>query len=315
MASIRDLDAAQLRIAAANSGDFAKLIELSGIDPKQDLRYWNWSGLSFKGCDLRGFDFRAARLIGCDFTNALIEGACFEQTVMDVAGRDNFHIIQRQLSKSADFEKFVASRPEYGHCESDRNFHRGDVFQDAPSAPEMIVIPAGEFVFERKTIRIEQSFAVGRTRVTMEAPFRKGWWQRRFAQSERSEAPLRPADMLAWRFSKIDDYLTQMQRYSGIRYRLISADEWVYISQPKFAEHVQIHCFSPTAADIEGWETHLEWIDGHESEVLQAQTRSDPVVAAGWVPDTISARKPIFGSWSTYQGKSLGFRVARDLRL
>ena len=46
----------------APTDDFATLVEVAGLDPARHLRRADWTGVSFRGSDLRGFDFSAARL-------------------------------------------------------------------------------------------------------------------------------------------------------------------------------------------------------------------------------------------------------------
>src|SRR5689334_927279 len=65
-------------VADAPTESFVELIRIARLDPRRDLRFSNWSGISFDGIDLRGFDFTGSRLTGCDFANARIEGARFE---------------------------------------------------------------------------------------------------------------------------------------------------------------------------------------------------------------------------------------------
>jgi Pentapeptide repeats (8 copies) len=42
------------------------------MNPAWDLRFGDFSGVDFSGCDLRGFDFTGARLHGCCFDGAMI---------------------------------------------------------------------------------------------------------------------------------------------------------------------------------------------------------------------------------------------------
>ena len=80
-----ELEARNRRIDEAETDDFAELIRIAGLDPKKHLRFADWSGVDFSGCDLRGFDFTGARLIGCNFKDAWIEGARFDQALIDEA--------------------------------------------------------------------------------------------------------------------------------------------------------------------------------------------------------------------------------------
>src|SRR5262245_823644 len=68
------------RVAETWTEDFAALVNIAGLDPKTELRFGDFSGVSFRDSDLRGFDFSGAKLHGCDFVGAWIEGARFDAT-------------------------------------------------------------------------------------------------------------------------------------------------------------------------------------------------------------------------------------------
>lgn len=58
-------------IVLANSDIFSELAIVAGLDPKNDFRYSNLSGVDFKSSDLRGYDFTGADLrgaVGIDVT-------------------------------------------------------------------------------------------------------------------------------------------------------------------------------------------------------------------------------------------------------
>lgn len=59
--------------------NFCALVERAGLDPAKDLRYGNFSGADFRGCDLNGYDFTGAALNGCSFNGAEIVGATLIQ--------------------------------------------------------------------------------------------------------------------------------------------------------------------------------------------------------------------------------------------
>lgn len=70
------------RVKAAGGGseaNFVRLIEYAGLDPAKDLRFGNWTGVNFAGCDLAGYDFSGSVLVGCQFGGARINGAIFTQ--------------------------------------------------------------------------------------------------------------------------------------------------------------------------------------------------------------------------------------------
>jgi cyclohexadieny/prephenate dehydrogenase len=74
------------------------LVKATGLDPKTDLRFGDWSGLDLSGADLRGFNFTGADLTGTRFDNALIAGATFDNASYELAS----------LEKAADFYAFQA---------------------------------------------------------------------------------------------------------------------------------------------------------------------------------------------------------------
>jgi formylglycine-generating enzyme required for sulfatase activity len=185
------------KVIDAETDDFTELIRLSGLDPRRQLRCANLSGVSFRGCDLRGLDFTGARLHGCDFTGALIEGARFDQAEVDratgaTAQGSNWgarwgspwgkNPERTNLRSAADWQAHVAGwrRPE--RMASDAHLPFGAAFQDAPFAPEMVMIPPGEFLMGspedeagrykdeglQHKVTISQSFAIGRYAVTFD---------------------------------------------------------------------------------------------------------------------------------------------------
>jgi len=167
---------------ADDAEDFVALIALAGLDPMGGaLRYSNWSDISFDGCDLRGFDFTGSRMSGCSFKGAQIEGARFEAA--DMLGAN--------LRMAKDWREWKISWTPQNKPLTYRHLRTGSVFQDAPFAPVMVVVPAGEFYMgspdgsggeqgevaevgrtqdegRRKKIQMSQRFAVGRFAVTVE---------------------------------------------------------------------------------------------------------------------------------------------------
>ena len=53
------------KIAGTSDWSFNNLLELSGLDPKVDLRYLDLRDLDLRGADLRGCDFTGSDLRGC----------------------------------------------------------------------------------------------------------------------------------------------------------------------------------------------------------------------------------------------------------
>jgi formylglycine-generating enzyme required for sulfatase activity len=184
--------------AVANAGteNFAELIKLASLDPKRHLRFADWSGITFRGCDLRGFDFTGARLIGCDFKDAMIKGAQFDYAEFDMS-RPNARLDSKRtnLRASKDWNAYLAGWRRAHTQPSDDHLTFGTVFQDSPLSPEMVVVPAGTFMmgtsaedFDRfkrpdgkdyyheglnceapqHRVLIDKPFAVGRFPVTVE---------------------------------------------------------------------------------------------------------------------------------------------------
>ncbi len=122
-------------VIGAESNNFMELLKISGLDPKMDLRFADWSGVDFSLCDLRGFDFTAARLKGCRFDGALIKGARFDQAEIDGANP------RAAMDWTAHRRGWVKARQPV----RSEHLPAGAVFQDAPFAPEMVVVPPGRF--------------------------------------------------------------------------------------------------------------------------------------------------------------------------
>jgi formylglycine-generating enzyme required for sulfatase activity len=172
------------------------LIKLAGLDPKRHLRFADWSGVTFRGCDLRGFDFTGARLIDCDFKDAMIKGARFDHAEFDIS-RPYARLGSKRsnLRASRDWNAYLAGWRRVHIPPSDDHLTIGAVFQDSPLSPEMVVVPAGTFMmgtsdeeFDRlerpdgkdyyheglnceapqHPVLIDKPFAVGRFPVTVE---------------------------------------------------------------------------------------------------------------------------------------------------
>ena len=164
----------------ARTDDFVELIKHAGLDPvRGDLRFSNWSNISFAGCDLRRFDFSGARLNGCTFKDAQIEGARF----------DGADLKNAALRTAVDWDKYAANWVQPSEKLNCRHLNSGAIFQDLPFAPEMAVIPPGSFYMgspdgsggeqgdiaewgrtrdegRRRKIEIDLRFAIGRFAVT-----------------------------------------------------------------------------------------------------------------------------------------------------
>ena len=218
------------------------------LDPAKNLCFQDWTGSSFRGNDLRGFDFTGARLLACDFTDARITGARFDKAEIARVGFKS--ATSTNLRAARDWNKFVAGwRQPRKVRVSDRHLRPGTVFQDAPFAPELVVIPAGRFMMgspddepgrvwiegPRHEVTIPHALAVGRYPVTFEE------WD--FAQDDKDWASVtgikprkpndrkwgrggRPAIDVSWEDAKA--YVKWLAHRTGEAYRLLSEAEWEY---------------------------------------------------------------------------------------
>jgi formylglycine-generating enzyme required for sulfatase activity len=139
-----DWAAKRQEVLAASTSDFGELVRLAGLDPTLHLRFADWSGVDFRGSDLRDFDFTGSSLVGCDFTGALIEGARFDQAEIDRVGCDPTS--RTDLRRAQEWEAFASKWARARPRLKDNHLYTGSVFQDAPFAPEMVMVPGGGFV-------------------------------------------------------------------------------------------------------------------------------------------------------------------------
>lgn len=139
-----------LAVTESEKQSFRDLAIAGGFDLVKDFRFSNLSGLSFAGEDLRGIDFSGANLCGCDFTDAFIEGACFNQARIGKLTSDRTAKPSRSRLLVVDFSRAKGLSPNDNPSDqktlnpsiSDDHLPAGVVFQDSPTAPEMIVLPA-----------------------------------------------------------------------------------------------------------------------------------------------------------------------------
>jgi len=246
-------------VREAETERFDRLIALSGLDPQRHLRLADWSGVDFSGCDLRGFDFSGARLTGCNFEGALITGARFDQAEIDHAapalksdtnwGADwgspwsQDRQTRTDLRAAADWDAYVKGWQKPRRAAGDRHLPTGAVFQDAPFAPELVVVPSGRFIMgspedeegrdddegPRHEVTMPERLAVGRYPVT--------FWEWDFAATDGGIDGYRPEDRgwgrdrrpvinVSWENAQA--YLDWLGRKTGHDYRLLSEAEWEY---------------------------------------------------------------------------------------
>jgi formylglycine-generating enzyme required for sulfatase activity len=245
-------------VAEAPTEEFRALLKIGGLDPRKDLRYHDWSDISFAGADLRNMDFTGARLLNCDFADALIAGARFERTMTGRAGLASR--TPTDLRKAKDWEAYARGWKKPSIRPADGHLPKGAVFQDAPLGPEMVVIPAGEFLMGscaaeaelgeddqadtdeimpgqgKRRMRIVRRFALGRYPVTFEEydAFLDATAGKRARKGEADDNGWGrgrcPVINVSWQDAQ--RYCAWLSRTTGLRgefgYRLPSESEWEY---------------------------------------------------------------------------------------
>ena len=98
------------RIVAADTDDFAALLALAGLDPKEDLCGLDLSGLSLVGADLSGADLsetdfrkanlRGARLAGANLCGADLTGADLSEADLRGACLTNAVVSSQQIASA-----------------------------------------------------------------------------------------------------------------------------------------------------------------------------------------------------------------------
>jgi len=173
---LQDVDGCMDAVEAEESGQFSALIARARLDPREQLRYGDFSHCAFDGDDMRGFDFSGCNLLNTTFAGARIDAAVFDLANVSLAA----------LRAAADFDAWLKAdlaRP----AEARRRIAAARLpdlatFREAPWAPEMVVIPAGEFAMgsdesddeayddekRKRRMRIPERFAFGKYPVTFE---------------------------------------------------------------------------------------------------------------------------------------------------
>ena len=162
------------------TSDFRRWVETSGMDPSQDFRFANFADCSMNGDDLRRFDLTGCKLRGASFRGAHIQGAIFDLAAVSLGA----------LKQAEDFDAWLkddlARKPEARRKFNPSRLPDLAEFREAPFAPEMVVIPAGEFGMgsdksddeayadekgpdgKKRLVRIPERFALGKYPVTFE---------------------------------------------------------------------------------------------------------------------------------------------------
>lgn len=115
-------------------GHFTRLAELAGLNPAEDLRFGNFSGVNFDGCVLDGYDFTGASLVGCSFFGARISGARFHQTEFSSPG------MASDLTGALDWKDALIKAwktPANVPLSFDEHIQVGAYFRDDTCAPLM----------------------------------------------------------------------------------------------------------------------------------------------------------------------------------
>jgi formylglycine-generating enzyme required for sulfatase activity len=255
------------RVRESVDEDFVALVKLAQLDPTVDLRFGDFSGVDFSGCNLAGCDFTGANLTGSTFRGASIMGAKMlpdvnifgapiDVSVPDVVRFDRAQLRREQLREALNWGDHQREWQQPKELGGDQHLPDLAVFSDAPFAPELVVLPAAEFMMgspdeeeaqyanerPRHRVTIDCRFAIGRFPVCFaeydrfcentgsvlspqghfgrtEKPKDEGWGRGR-----------RPVINVSWNDAqKYCDWLSNVTGMTGARcYRLASEAEWEY---------------------------------------------------------------------------------------
>jgi formylglycine-generating enzyme required for sulfatase activity len=197
--------------SGATPPSFRELVSAAGLDPVRDFVGASLRDLDFRNEDLRGFDFSQSDLTGADFRRANIAGMSF-------SGADLTGVIG-----------LVGAR-----------------FRDFDAAPEMIIVPAGEFLMgspegegtpdehPQHPVTIANPFAVGIYPVIRGefAAFVKASGHKVAKKSSWRDPgfPQKDDHPVVWaNWHDAQAYVAWLTETSGGRpYRLLSEAEWEY---------------------------------------------------------------------------------------
>ena len=219
------------RVATASTDSFIELIHLARLDPGRDLRFADWTGVNFAGCDLSECDFSGARLHKCKFEGAKLVGK------NSIARFDKAELNGSNLRECIDWAQYLSEWRRLNIPITDHHLPAGTTFHDAPFAPELVVVPPGRFMMgsqsgsglpsehPQHSVTISYRLAVGRFPITFEE------WQ--FAQRRGgvdrplSDSYRRPVVGVSW-FDAVA-YCAWLTKETREQYRLLSESEWEYV--------------------------------------------------------------------------------------
>jgi formylglycine-generating enzyme required for sulfatase activity len=249
-------------VKTSKAKTFETLARASGLDPTRHYRLADWRGLDFSNCNLRGFDFTGARLWGAKFDGALISAgpdrdgkqapaAIFDQAEWSAVscnrepGSSAPGVLLApiaDLSTAADYDAYVRDWKPGPVPIRRPHLRTGAIFQDAPFAPEMMVVPSGTYLqgdetkpvdgINRREVTIAHRLAVGRFPVTFEE------WDACHADGGTKHKPdtrwergRQPVHSVSWD-DITNDYLPWLNKRLGLSgahgYRLLTEAEWEY---------------------------------------------------------------------------------------
>jgi formylglycine-generating enzyme required for sulfatase activity len=260
---LEELAALEREVTESQDEDFVRLLKIAKLDPSLHLRFGNFSGLDFSGCDLSGCDFTGANMTSCRFDYVKIAGARFDRAQVRRDQLCSLFAETRLRTHTPDEEEvYVSLASSSGARAEDWDEHvrrwvkaerpGGDqhlpdlaIFSDAPFAPEVVVLPMGQFRMgspryeegrypdegPRRRLRFNYRFAISRFPVTFEEydVFCKAT-QRRMPDDEGWGRGRRPVINVSWKDA--DAYVRWLSKVIGMTsqrcYRLPSEAEWEY---------------------------------------------------------------------------------------
>jgi hypothetical protein len=123
------------------------------------FRHLNHDGTDFSGQDLEGLDFTGASLHRVHFRGAYIRGARF----------DRAWVSRCQLREAADWETHVKSWVPPGVAEDYVPHRLGELFAEAPFAPELVKLPSSSPGADGEQMTNEEHAALAQERLAVAA--------------------------------------------------------------------------------------------------------------------------------------------------